>query len=63
VKKIKEIFSKDSSVEPCEELEQAGSRRDFFKKAGTVSAAAAISVLSPVVARASEDDHAIMHHP
>ncbi|MEA1892877.1 MAG: sulfite dehydrogenase, partial [Campylobacterota bacterium] len=63
MKKIKEIFSKDSSSEACEELEQAGSRRDFFKRAGAVSAVAAASIISPAVARASEDDYAIMHHP
>ncbi|MEA2091094.1 MAG: sulfite dehydrogenase [Campylobacterota bacterium] len=60
---MKEIFSKDSSEQACEELELAGSRRDFFKRAGAVSAVAAASIISPAVARASEDDHAIMHHP
>ena len=41
------------------------SRRDFFKKAtaASVSAIAAASVIDPVKALASEDDHAIMHHP
>jgi sulfane dehydrogenase subunit SoxC len=41
------------------------SRREFFKKAATasVSAVAAVSILDPVKVLASEDDHAIMHHP
>ncbi|MEA3354767.1 MAG: molybdopterin-dependent oxidoreductase, partial [Campylobacterota bacterium] len=65
MKKLKNIFRKDSDVAAVDETQQI-SRRDFFKKTGAVSAVAAASVIAPSAVRASaagEGDPAIMHHP
>ena len=62
MEKLKEIFRKSSDVEVQKTETNSLSRRDFFKKTGTISAVAATTVLVPSAIRA-EDDHAIMHHP
>jgi len=59
--KLKDIFKKD--LDTTADTVPEVSRRDFFRKTAAISTVAAAAVLSPVKLLASQDDHAIMHHP
>ena len=57
--KLKNIF-KVTSQKTSEDLSEVSTRRDFFKKAGAISAVTAATIISPVKILA--DDEFIMHH-